>query len=116
MKETYPIPTAGKKPPALSIVRKAPEDCYLETQRDWEEAVFRNANHFTVFRLHRRTTAGTLPERESTVYQTFPEALNVAKTDPRLLVYAVTLTGDSFCIPPGEWDKYLAIWDEGEPS
>lgn len=120
MKETYPIPTNGKKPPAPSIrarlgttnsTKKRPEDCYLETQRDWEEAIFRHANHFTVFRLHRRVH-GTMPERESTVYQTFPEAITVANPDPRLLVYAVTLSGDAFCVPRSEWIKYLDIWNE----
>lgn len=109
MKETYPIPTAGKKPPAPSV-RKQPQDCYLETQKDWEEAIFRNANHFTVFRLHRRSTTRPVRERESTVFAKFSKAIAEAGPDPQALVYAVTINGDNFCVPRTEWARYLTIW------
>lgn len=80
-------------------------------QQDWEEAIFRNATHFNVFRLHRRV--GDKPkERESTAYHTFPEAVAQAGGDIRALVYAVTKEGSNFCVPRKEWDKYKAIWSE----
>ena len=116
MKETYPIPTAGKKPPAPSVVIQFPKSAgyvpnFTGTRADWEEAIFRNANHFTVFRLHRRTSFRPV-ERESVVYATFPEATAEASKDVQALVYAVTLSGDAFCIPTGNWDRYKAIWNE----
>src|ERR1700723_3474441 len=100
MKETYPTPTAGKKPPAPSVVRIPIQQSgyipnFTGTRADWEEMIFRNANHFTVFRLKRRTSFRPV-ERESTVFQTFPEAVADAQQDPAALVYAVTLSGDAF--------------------
>ena len=105
MKETYPIPTAGKKPPAPSI-KRAPADCYLLDQHDWEEAIFRNAHHFNAMRYRTGNW-------ESNVFETFPEAVAaVADYSPRTLIYAVTLSGDAFCIPRKEWDAYKTIWNE----
>lgn len=117
MKETYPTPTRGKKPPAPSVTRipiRAKGDNYIPnfsgTRADWEEAIFRHANHFTVFRLHRKTTFRPV-ERVSVVFSTFPEAIAEAGPDVNALVYAVTLSGDAFCVPRSAWEQYLSIWN-----
>lgn len=82
------------------------------TQKEWEEAVFRNATHFNVFRLYRRRAAGTFPKREATAYYTFPEAVADAAPDLQALVYAVTEQGNNFCVPRPEWPKYQQIWEQ----
>lgn len=116
MKETYPIPTQGKKPPAPSVVRipiktQGYIPNFTGTRQDWEEAIFRHAHHFNVFRLHRRSAIRP-KEREVVVYATFPEATADAKLDPAALVYAITLSGDNFCVPRSDWERYSGIWDE----
>lgn len=98
MKETYPFP--GKSKP------RHPNEFLLGTQAEWEEAVFRNAHHFSVFRYFGRG------RRVSEVFETFPEALKDAGDDYRALVYVVTLDGRSVCLPRKEWPNYQAIWDE----
>lgn len=80
------------------------------TRQAWEEAVFQQATHFNVFRLHRRKAAGTFPQRECTVYATFPEAISDATPDEHALVYAVTEQGSNFCIPRSEWGQYTIVW------
>lgn len=116
-KETYPLP--GQKPKPLPIRRKVieqtkarlkPADCYLLDLADWEEAVFRDAVYFTVCRSFR--PAGEMPRVHRLEFKTFPEAVSEAKDDPKAMIYAVTTRNDFFCVPPKEWEKYLAIWVE----
>jgi hypothetical protein len=85
-----------------------PNKCLIGTQQEWETSVFRNANHFTVFRYG----PGRLPSerRNVTVYQTFTEALEDAADDLRALIYAVTIEGRAVCIPRKEWPHYLELW------
>lgn len=116
MNDNYPLPTYGKKPPAPSVKRipittgeYVPE--FTGTRADWEENIFRHAHHFNVFRLHRRSAVRP-KEREITVYATFPEALADATLDMTALVYAITLSGDNFCVPKDQWERYVSIWEE----
>lgn len=115
MKEAYPTP--GKKPPAPSVRPFAqskankPDDCFTGTRADWEEAIFRHAEYFTVVRKLPRTVKYESVKYDRRVLQTFPEAVANAKGDPTAMVYAVS-DGHSFCIPPKEWEKYGLIWEE----
>jgi hypothetical protein len=125
MKETYPIPTAGKKPPARNVIRPAatkdnplPNESLTGTREQWEEAVFRHAAYFTVVRRLPRKVKIAPVEFDRHEYKTFPEALSDAGDDPQALVYAVFVEegvpgGRHFCIPRGEWEKYVQIWEEG---
>jgi hypothetical protein len=77
------------------------------TLEQWEEQVFANANHFTIFRRLGRFN------HDTKTVATFPEAINEAKGDRTALVYAVTLTGRSVCLIRARWPRYLEIWNEG---
>ena len=113
--DTYPLP-GQKQPQAPSIqVRPRrpnppPNECFTGTRDEWEEAIFRHAHHFNVFRLHRRVKLG-MPVRETQVYPTFPEATADAGPDIQAMVYAVTENGDSFCVPRKLWGHYQQIWE-----
>lgn len=112
----YPLPGLKKPPfPTAKVIpiteHSKPNQCFTGTRDQWEEAIFRCAHHFNVFRLHRRL--GPRPvERETRVYATFPEALADAGQDVQVLIYAVTLEGDNFCLPHNKYDFYTQIWEE----
>lgn len=118
MKETYPIPTAGKKPPTRSVVRPAakpnphPNEALSGTREQWEEAIFRHAAYFTVVRRLPRKAKFAAVEFDRHEYKAFPEARLDAQDDPQALVYAVSAEGRHFCIPRGEWTKYTELWNE----
>jgi len=84
-------------------MKKHPNEC-LGTLAEWEEAVFRNASHFTVFRRIGRFN------RDTKLFQTFPEAIQNAQDDPTALVYAVTIEGRSLCVVRSQWNHYAQIW------
>lgn len=105
-KETYPLPGAGRKPkPPLHLINTGgtSENDFWGTRQEWEERIFRNANHFTVVRF------GVPNGSESTTVKTFAEAYYVAHQEPRALIYAVTLSGRAFCVPASEYVKYAEI-------
>jgi hypothetical protein len=91
------VKRAINHPPAKR--KTAPEDCLMGTLEQWEQSVFENAHHFSVFRY---------PSKQSTEYKTFAEAITAANDDDRALVYAVTLQGRFFCVPRAQWTQYLA--------
>ena len=69
-------------------------------EEDWEDAIFRNADHFTVFRT--RT--------DKQYFNDFAEACINAYHHPRALVYAVARSGRAFCVVRKRWAHYLEIW------
>ena len=82
-----------------------PENDFSVSQDQWEENVFSNAHHFTVFRFFGRH------QRESKVFETWPEALADAEGDKRALIYAVTLSGRQVCCVPAKWPRYHELWN-----
>lgn len=92
----------------------SPEDHLTGTQGDWEEAIFRSADHFSVFRRVPGTGGETFK------CKTFPEAVSAAKaqaSDTPVIIYAITLSGRSCVIPKTDWQNYLRIWaDLQEPA
>lgn len=77
------------------------------TLEQWEEQVFANADHFTVFRRLGRF------RRDVHTVKTFPEATKAAGDDETALVYAVCLSGRSCCLVRSRWPRYQEIWQEG---
>lgn len=80
---------------------------------EWEAAVFRNAEHFVVFRRHSRF------QRERKEFTDFREAHAFAQAHGELtqgLLYAVTETGRSVMVPPAIWPDCLKMWKDGKPS
>jgi hypothetical protein len=117
MKETYPPPTRGKKPPAASVSRPAakpnprPSEAFSGTREEWEESIFRHAEYFTVVRKLPREVKYTPVKYDRREYKDFLIAAGDAVDDPTAMVYAVA-EGHQFCIPRSEWDKYSKIWEE----
>ena len=107
MNEAYPVSKRGsRKQPPAPIVQPFDENCFEGTLADWEERVFRSASHFTVVRY------GVATGSERVTVDTFQYALALAGNNPRALVYAVTGSGRTFCVPRKEWLKYYEIWLE----
>jgi len=84
---------------------------------EWQEALFRTANQFTVNVL----TGGERHSRIVYQFKDFPKALEkvdeVAKAhrDERTLVYAINPEGRYFCIPQNLWLQYMEIWRTMHP-
>lgn len=101
----YPSTQPRRKKPQLTLV-PAREPEFGNTQQEWEERIFRAANHFNVIRY------GVPAGSECATVKTYPEAIHLAYDNPRALIYAVTLAGHAFCIPRKEYEKYSAVWLE----
>jgi hypothetical protein len=84
-----------KAPHNVSRVR-TPNESLTGTLEEWEEAVFRHADHFAVFRY---------PSKQRDEYRTFAEAVAAAKDDQRALVYAITAEGRFCVVPRGQWNR-----------
>lgn len=104
MKETYPVP--GKRP-HLTLV---PTGEYGNTLDEFEEKIFREADHFNVVRF------GTHNGSEIKTVKSFAEAVYIASNDPRILIYAVALSGRAFCLARKDFGKFAEIWLEMHPS
>lgn len=102
MPESYPHPTQR---PKLRLVR-ADNPEFGETQRDWEEQIFREASHFNVVRF------GTHNGSESCVTASFPVALYLAHLKPRTLLYVVAGSGRAFCMSHKDYAKFAQLWLE----
>ena len=67
----------------------------------WEDGIVTNAAYFTVIRFLGRSN---YDRRE---FKTLKEAIEVASTDKRLMVYAVSANDHSTMIGPKEYERYL---------
>jgi|SRR6185312_5027575 len=100
MKETYPAPR-GK--PVL--VSSNPDPDFSGDRRQYEDRVFRRADHFNIVRFTSHSGSQTC------TVKTFAEAVYVAHKEPRALIYAVdSRTGDAFCIVREDWSHYAEVW------
>lgn len=101
--ETYPPP--GTAPwPRLAYDNPNPE--YGISRADWEERVFRHADHFNVARF--TPTTGTF----IATVKTFAEALYLALEDEaegRKLIYVVGAHYDAFCMSPKDYPKFAEL-------
>lgn len=96
-RDTYPPP--GFNPRLrLASVNETPE--FGATREQWEERIFRIADHFNVVRHN--PGGGS----DIATVKTFTEALFLAHNKERHLVYVVTLNGDAFCMPPKDYAKF----------
>ena len=94
-----------------------PEHDFTGTLEEWEERVILNANHFRVHRYYyaRDFDVGWVTAHDSKPASTLPEALLLIyqqDSEYRILLYAVTKTGRSVCIPESKWDEVMAKWKD----
>jgi hypothetical protein len=77
----------------------------------WTDRVFLSADHFRLYRFHGK---GGVDRMET---KSFVEAMVAAdrslKRGHRVLVYAVTKTGRSACLPQAQWGHYAELWLAG---
>ena len=73
-------------------------DCSVD---EWEDRAFLDAVYFTTFRLH-----SGRHKRDTRRFDTFKQAIDDARPDPRALVYAVTAAGRQVCLDRAKWDHY----------
>lgn len=84
------------------------EPSFVGTVDQWEDSVFRNAEHFRVHRLYGQGG------RDSCQVATFQEAVTAgaeARAEipgARILIYAVTAAGRSSLVPESRWAGYLS--------
>lgn len=98
-KETYPLPG---QPLKLVVNNANPE--YGENRAQWEERVFRIADHFNVVRF---TGGGG---SDICTVKTFSEALQLAHNKPRHLIYVVADEGHmAFPMSPKDHAKFAEI-------
>lgn len=76
------------------------------TSEQWEDAVFREAEYYTV-------VSGRSPfNRVKRIYKTWSAAKLAAEPDITMMVYAVTAEGRSVMLPRSKWDHYDQIRSE----
>ena len=103
-KETYPEPRTHLK---LASSGGTSEHDFSGTLEDWEERIFRNAHHFNVVRF------GHVEGGECCTTPDFAEAIYIAHSNPRSVLYAVTLAGRAFCMAKKDYEKFARIYLEG---
>jgi hypothetical protein len=99
-RESYPVP--GQP---LKLVRT--NDSPAPTREQWEERVFRQADHFNVVRF--TPTEGKFL---SSGLKTFAEALYMAtriNAGDRVFIYAVNALGEAFSIAAKDYAKFAEI-------
>jgi hypothetical protein len=84
-----------------------PENKFPPTYDEWEEVVFKNASHFTVYRF-----LGS-HKRDKATHYSLIEAINDAGDDVRALVYAVTASGQAVCLPRSKWPHFAKLEKAG---
>ncbi len=100
-KEIYPLPKAAT-PLKLVSSQETPE---WASRDEYEESVFRRADHFNVVRYTSHNGS------QITTVKTFPEAIYLAHEKPRHLIYAVvSMTGEAFCISPKDHERWAEVW------
>lgn len=90
-----------------------PEHHFMVDADKWSDAVFGNADHFTV-------VVGRSPfNRTRQEFKSYPEAMerahNYEITDPnggRPMIYAVAASGRSTMLVPQKWNWYLDLWNK----
>lgn len=97
-KETYPVTGVPLK---VVIDNANPE--YGQNRAEWEEHVFRRADHFNVVRFN--AGGGS----EIATVKNFVEALFLAHGKERHLIYVAALNGDAFCMSPNEYERFAQI-------
>jgi len=75
-------------------------------REDWEDGVFEHAVFFTVIE-----TLG-VGQRDRKEFPSLAQAVEVAASRPRAMVYAIDLLGQSFMIPRTDWARRLAQREE----
>jgi hypothetical protein len=103
MNDTYPAPKSGRSSPKVVVRNETPE--FGNTRDEFEERIFRTADHFNVIRY------GVPAGSECATVATFPEAMALAHNNPRVLVYVVSTTlGHAFCMGRKDYNRYAEIW------
>jgi hypothetical protein len=87
--------TAGGNPVAT------PEHNFTGDREAWEQTVFENADHFTVFRYLANK------KRDQKEYRSLVEAIRDAGSDSHALLYAVTGPGRFVNLPRADWPRHL---------
>jgi len=86
--------------------RKHENEALTGTMEQWEHAVFDNAAVFRVTIMH------GMRSHDIQDFIKFPDAVEYAEVNkPRVMLYAITPDQRHFCIPPKQWDAYLARWN-----
>jgi hypothetical protein len=101
MKEHYPLPKTNQ-PLTLAASNREPE--FGATREEFEERLFRTADHFNIVRF------GTHNGSEIKTVRNFAEAIYWAHNNPRVLIYVVTLSGNAFCMSRKDYNRYAEIW------
>lgn len=83
----------------------------LQSQSEFDLAVFDSAAYFKTFRLH-----GGRHRRDTRQFETFPEALQDAKKDRNAILYVVAKSGRDVVIDEKDHDRYLQLWNEKHKS
>lgn len=78
----------------------------LITREEWETEVFKASCKYTV-----AVQLGG-GNKDFADFATYPEALITALRTDRAVLYAVTETGRSLCIPKNEYEKYLNLYNQ----
>lgn len=69
---------------------------------EWEESIFRKADHFTVF-------CRVEGQRYICLFSDVLDAMHLASNAPNMLVYAVTANGDSTCLIRSRWPRFIEL-------
>jgi len=102
--DTYPAPNKRAKLELIITEGTQPDPAFSGTREQWEEYVFRRADHFNVVRYNSHNGS------EIMTLDTFAKAIYIASGNPRSLIYAVCAGScDAFCVARGDWEKYARI-------
>lgn len=101
MKNGVPYPPPGRNAPPRSTFPLGTE---YGTRDEWEEQLFRNADHYNVWRF------GYVTGGEVFTTKSFSEALYVACSNDRACLYVVTAEGSGFCMGRKDYKKYADLF------
>lgn len=102
--DTYPASKRTRLQLEVVEGNPHPDPVYGGTRQQYEEWVFRNADHFNVVRFTSHSGSQIM------MLKSFASAVYVASENERSLLYAVSSkTGDAFCVVRDEWPKYAEL-------
>lgn len=93
----------------IPLKSKSPDEDFSGLLEDWDDRVFRHADHF---RVHRYYGNGSNDRMETKDFGQAMCAADACLKTPgmRVLVYAVTATGRYQCLVQTRWEHYAQLW------
>lgn len=91
---------------------KSPDEDFTGLVEDWDDRVFRHAEHF---RVHRFSGRGGQDRVQTTEFPiAMRAAIDALRAGYRVLVYAVTATGRYQALEQRRWNHYATIYLENK--